>query len=516
MKRILAALILISFILSFTGCSGVKETDEGIDEADTFEIYLAGTESVRQYGFYDYENLTLEGAPVLTGNDVRKYYWDSHIMELNGTFVEKVYGSGSGDYDEYVIDSEGFRSYSKGGSRLLGSSQYMAFVIVVNGEKIISGTFPGSPVMPVEGEMLVLGDIADDRIQLKFNGEGFDIRNKDAVYDYFDGVQKISELPAVDSDSVTDELKAQLEASNERYIELEERYNALLSGLSDVPSNEQRLQALADWQEARLNLYMIETQEGSQFELFCSRLSELDLSEISSLGTATEYYRQMAGADFYVNDRMFNVLEEFYNTVIAGIPYKYSMGDIDDDFIRQARAFGVNISITNGYIEATLQPSYLKANFELFVSEILNEYLLLKDRELSLILDTEMMTAADDENLYLDIEQVADLVYEWKKFSDTYTNAYPFNIKARLKAEEYLAIYIGKRDFATSPVYEQATQILTSEAKASYIRFLGEYRDSAYYSLIADLFIVLEGSGFRRDTDVTNFIESTDFSEYGY
>lgn len=515
MKKILAVLISISIIMAISGCAN-NEISEEETETKTFEIYLAQTESVREYGYYDLDNLILQEKPVLTGTDIRKYYWNSHTIELTGDFIEKLYQMNKDSYIEFNIDSDGFRSYVKGGSRFLGSAQYMAFVVLVNGERVYSGTFPGSPVMPVEGEALILGDISDDRLQIKFNGEGFDIRNQDAVFNYFNDENKISEELVSESDSTIEDLRKQLEDLKNKNSELESIYNDLLSASGNTTSDEKRLQALVSWQKARLNLYTIETQEGDQHRYFCDLLNRLDPSSIASVRVAADYFRQSAGSDYYFNDRLFNVFEEFYNTVIMGIPLNYTMAEINESFISSAKAAGIEVQISNGYIEASPAPSFLRANFELFLSDILNEYLILKDRELAMILESDHVFAADDENLFISVNQVADLVYSWKNFSDSYPNNYPFNIKARLKAEKYLSIYIGKTEFEQSPIYDNETLELKSEVKESYKQFLNEHKNSSYYPLIADLFIILEGSGFILNTDVNNFIENSDFSLYGF
>ncbi|MBN1623691.1 MAG: hypothetical protein JXN10_02425 [Clostridia bacterium] len=516
MKKIPVILILLAMVIGIVGCNIENGPTEINANKGSFEIYLATTESVRQFGYYDYERLAIAETPSLTGEDIRKYYWDSHVIEVNGSFLEKLFSNGSTEYSDYIIDSNGFRSYQKGGSRFLESAQYMAFVVVVDGEKIYSGTFTGSKAMPAEGETIILGDIADDRFQIKFNSDGLDVRNQDAVYEYFDREGKISYEPVQDSSSMIEDLEMQLETSKREYKELEERLNEILENGANGTSDEKELQALVEWQRARLDLYIIETQEGERHKIFCDLLNGLDPSKIESMTIAADYFRQTAGSDFYVNDRMFNVLEEFYDVIIAGIPFNYDMGNINEEFIVKARAAGINVDISNGFIEATLIPSYLRANFELFLSDILNEYLILRDTELSMILDSDHITAADDENLYIEIDQVAQLVYEWKKFSDTYPNSYPYNIKARLKAEEYMGIYIGKVGFAVSPLYDSVSLELFAQAKASYLRFLNEYKDSAYYRLIADLFIILESRGFKLDSDVLNFIENADFKQYGY
>jgi|GEM_PF-2004987 len=517
MKKILIILLTIAMILTIPGCRGEEEQNqEQADAAEGFEIYLATTESVREFGYYDHKNLVAEEVPVLTGKDIRNYYWESHIIELNGSFLEKLSKNANPIYESYTIDQMGFRSYQKGGSKMLDSAQYMAFIIVVNGEQIYSGTFPGSTVMPSDDEKLILGDISDDSLRLFYNGDGFDVRNQDAVYDYMKENNKLSTEPSTVNDSVVDDLEDRIESLERENAALLQKYNELLENGQGNSDDTNRLTAVIEWQKARINLYMRETQEGERHREFSDLLGTLDPTRIESLATAADYFRQTAGADVYENDRLFNVFEEFYDTVIRGIPLNYSMADINNEFMENALRAGVSVDISNGDIRASALPSYLKANFELFLSDILNEYLMIREIELSIINQGGDTIVTDDETLFIGIEQLADLVYIWKNFSDSYPNNYPFNIKARLRAEYYMDIYLGIHEIAVSPIYDSESLELISETKESYIRFLNEYRDSAYYRLIADLFIVLEGSGFKLDSDVLNFLQNIDYGIYGF
>lgn len=517
MKRISAMIFAVILILTITACEKTEEPEEISEPDDGFSIYLATNESVREFGYYDTKNLEPDGEPVLTGEDVRIYYWESHSLELKGSFIQEVYGRNDDSFDEYTIDSNGFRSYEKGGSRILGSGQYMAFIVVSEGEKLYSGTFPGSTVMPSGDEPVVLGDVSDNRIQIQFSGEGFDKRNQDMVYGYFKQVGKITDQAAPGTEDMLADFRKQLDELTNEYDELDSKYNALLENGTESPADEATaVETLVKWQKRRLDLYIIETQEGDVHGEYSDLLHELDLSKPESIPVAADYFWQMAGFDVFSNDRMFNVFEELYDTVIDSIPIYYSMTQIDSDFIDKALSVGIEVSIESGEITAVPLSSYLRANFELYLSDVLNEYLLLRDYEQGMANNGEGIYIFDDERIYVSMDDISDIIYRWKMFSDTYPNSYPYNIKARLRAEELLSIYLGKTQLEQSGVYDNENMELTKEAKDSYIRFIKEYRDSAYYDLISELFIVLEASGFRLDGDVLEYLKNIDFGEYGY
>ena len=121
MRKYILTVILFSLVLSMAACTSEKEP---VLIEDTFEIYLATTESVRNYGYYDTEKLILEAEPVITGGDIRHYYWEQHSIELNGSFLGKLHGTDLRSYDYYESGDDGFRHYTTGGSKFLYSGQY--------------------------------------------------------------------------------------------------------------------------------------------------------------------------------------------------------------------------------------------------------------------------------------------------------------------------------------------------------------------------------------------------------
>ncbi|MFO7612454.1 MAG: hypothetical protein R6W99_08255, partial [Clostridia bacterium] len=404
MKRIITVFISLILLISVTGCVENNEPAQ----ADTFGIFLATTESVREYGYYDVENLILESTPVITGEDVRSYYWAEHIIEISGSFAEKLFNEDQDpSYETFDVGAYGFRQYKKGGSRLLGTGQYMCFVIVVNGEKIYSGTFPGSPMMPAENEDVVLGDISEERLAIAYNGTGFDIRNSDAVYDYFNTLGKIETITGETGDILVLDLQNRLEASTAKYEKLEQENHSLSQRLANVAALISRRDAIIKWQNNRLVIYMEETQEGAAHEEFSRRLSLLDPTDPGSIGIAADYLRQLAVSSKYENDRMFNVFEEYYDAVIEGIPGYNRIEGIDAEFTALCNANGIIISVEGGYISAAAKPSYLRVNFELLLSEILNEYLIIRDYEAGLLRDSGVGAIIGREGLELGMGELA-------------------------------------------------------------------------------------------------------------
>jgi len=508
MKKIILAVLIISLIFVMASCSNEPEQ---VIKPDTFEIYLATTESVREFGYYDTENLKIHGTPVLTGDDIRHYYWEQHIIELNGGFMEKLSGMDKSDYEIFTTDISGFRQYSVGGSKFLDSGQYMAFIIVVNGDKVFSGTFPPAATLPSEDEELILGDISDDMIAINFYGDGFDIRNNDSIYGYFDTKGKLGQMSDEASEELVQELQDRLEVSEKEKNDLQDKYNELAAREPDDPDFRD---AVIEWQKNRLMLYMRETQEGPEHEELSQRFLELDLSKVESVGEAADIFRRTAVASTQKNDRMFNVFEELYNVVLDGVRLYNTIDEIDDDFIMKAAENWIIISIDSGKITAYPMIGMLRENFGVFLSPELNDYLRIVDLESSYSAAEGSVDVVKDGNLLIEIDNVAELVYMWKKYTVDYPYTYPFNFKALDHSEYLMDIYIGRAGLAESPIYDDETLAITEKAKESYEKFLAEYTDSTYYKLIFDYYGLLQENSFIYSQIVEEYVNSVDFSNY--
>lgn len=508
MKRISITIFIIIVIFALVSCKAETAPET---KPDTFEIYLATTESIREFGYYDTENLKLSGVPVLTGDDIRHYYWEQHIIELNGTFMERLAGLDKTEYAEFSTDISGFRQYSMGGSKFLNSGQFMGFIIVVNGEKVYSGTFPSGTTLPSEEELLVLGDISDDMVALVYNGDAFDIRNNDSIYDYFNKAGKLGKMSDEDTDELVQELQNRLEASEKEKNELQVKYDELKAG---EPTDSDLRDATIEWQKNRLLLYMRETQEGPEYEELSDSFLQLDLSKVESISEAADIFRRTAVASTQKNDRMFNVFEELYNVVLDGIPLYYSIDEIDNDFIKKAAENWIIISIDAGKVTAYPMIGMLSENFGVFLSPGLNEYLQILDHERSYAAASGSVEIVKEGKLTIGVGEVSELIYLWKKFTVDYPYSYPFNFKAMDRSEYLMDIYIGRAGLTESPLYDGETLELTEEAKESYEYFLAEYTDSPYYILISDYYGLLQENSFVYAQIVEEYVNSIDYSNY--
>ncbi len=510
MRKHILTVILFSLVLSMAACTSEKEP---VIVEDTFEIYLATTESVRNYGYYDTKKLILNSIPVITGDDIRYYYWEQHNIELNGSFLGKLQDADLSSYNYYESGDDGFRHYATGGSKFLYSGQYMCFIIVINGEKVYSGTFPAGPNLPEEDEMLVMGDISDEKIEIRYNGDEFDIRNNDKVYDYFLNSGKLGKMSSEDSEELVNNLQTRLDESENQYKELMQLYDEMAAGMGAGADSDSR-ESIIKWLNNRIILYTIETQEGETHREFSNSLLELDLSQIDSIGIAADIFRQKAVSSANKNDRMFNVFEELYYVVIEGIPIFNRIDEIDEEFIKSAEDNWITIVTDKGEISAYPTPGKLRENFGIFLSPEINEYLLLIDLERGMMSSAGTTEITSDKKLELSLDDLADLIYIWKKYTKDFPYSYPFIYKAKDRAEFLLDIYLGKTTFNESPVFNQETMIITDEAKESYERFIIDYPDSPFYNLVSDYYNLLKLSAFLYSQEVDEFVNKINYDDY--
>jgi hypothetical protein len=112
MKKILFAILLILITnLILAGCRENKET-----KSNSFEIFPVKNSSAHDAAMTDIDKLVLEDEPIITLKDITKYYWQEQIL---------------------ITNKEGLCEQLRKVTKVSG----MPFVVLVNGERIYSGTF---------------------------------------------------------------------------------------------------------------------------------------------------------------------------------------------------------------------------------------------------------------------------------------------------------------------------------------------------------------------------------------
>jgi len=113
MKKIVLIILSIIILNIFVACNNE------IPIQNSWEIYLVSDGILPQTEKVDINKLTLEETPVLTLNDIQKYYWDEQVfLTKNDLILEQIKA-----HNNHV---------STGG---------LPYVVVVNGERIYMGKF---------------------------------------------------------------------------------------------------------------------------------------------------------------------------------------------------------------------------------------------------------------------------------------------------------------------------------------------------------------------------------------
>ena len=173
------------------------------DQKQSFEIYLVKRSDADTNGYQDGEvrdinHYELAEKPIITDKDIVRYHWNNHEIEFTKEFIEKQYTLNP-DIKAPVAYGNGniYNLYS--GCKLLNTNSRDSFVIVVNGKRIYSGTFPeplSSSFMPA----VWIEDGPDNRIRIRCKTEFGDLGkihafqdprpNKD-IYDLFKKLGKL-------------------------------------------------------------------------------------------------------------------------------------------------------------------------------------------------------------------------------------------------------------------------------------------------------------------------------------
>jgi hypothetical protein len=114
----------------------------------------------------------------------------------------------------------------------------------------------------------------------------------------------------------------------------------------------------------------------------------------------------------------------------------------------------------------------------------------------------------------ISLDEAGELAYLWKGFCADYPYTYPFNFKAVDLSEHYMDIYIGRKSFTESPIYDTETLAINESAKESYEEFIAEYADSPYHPLVSEFYNVLSDSSFVFSQEVDEFINAVDYRNY--
>ncbi len=183
MKRILVIIFLVILSsISFISCSNKKQ----IKNEPKFAIYLVKEEHKsgalsygrNEKGEYIKPELTLEELlideiPLITEKDIKKYHWNTHEVELTKNYFKK-----------HTIKVSYDANSDNAGSKLLGTKEWDAVVIIAKGKRIYCAGFPlslrRSNFLP---EILIRDVESSFFIDKLGNKSSEDVRNNKYIYE---------------------------------------------------------------------------------------------------------------------------------------------------------------------------------------------------------------------------------------------------------------------------------------------------------------------------------------------
>lgn len=500
---------LISILVLTVGCN--KTTVEEIPN-DSFEIYLATLDSVSEFGYFDYENLILEETPVITDNDIRAYYWMNHEIELTSTYIDKINDNPGGNV--LYQENGSFREYEQGGSRLLQAFQYDCFVIVINGKRVYSGTFSYSPIMSYPQETLIIGDISDTSFQFIFTGIGEDPRNTDIVYNYFLDNDKLRINDTNNLEKRIEELERNIATLIDEKVNLIDDKDQLIEQLSKSQDAKVYYDNLSRWLNERVYWYMVEVTPKNtktlKYSAYITSLNQLDFNSISEAAMAySEYINDLP----WDRDRLFNLFETYYYSVMHTAELQLQVSDLTDELLQLAEANGVLLFDSDGVVVALPKPGYLLNGFSIFITKATEQYLHAIDLETTMILDSGNTQLIKNGAITLSLNQLADLIIIWENYCYEYGLKYlnlPYHYKGAERVIRYFNYYSGKTYMLNYPVFTENKQ-LSEPFKISYEYMISTYDETRAGILINEFYTILQDNEFIRDIRVDDFYISPKF-----
>jgi len=500
---IIFVLVTISLI-TLVSCE--KEVNNTEKKEESFEIYLATLESVKEYGIYDYKNLTLQEFPIITDKDIRTYYWQNHEIEITSTYLDKINKVASNN--ALFVDNGTYRQYEKGGSRLLQAVQFDCFVIVVNGKKIYSGTFSYSPVMSYSQEKIIAADVSNTSFKIFYFGQGEDVRNNDDIFDFFNekGKLQISDAKELEKKIM------ELEEVNENILKEKEQLQndnwILTNKYNEVTKDSKYYKSTSNWFERRVKWYAYETLETQSVIEYTEFLISLNQSDIGSIDIAGGQFRESASQSKRDNDRLFNLFETYYYSVIKSLEKEISSQEVTEEVINTGNKNGIIFSIKNDNVVIKPKKNYLLEYYGPYLTEGTNEYLKALDFEINIINANGVSNIIDESSIKVPLDQFVQIIINWENYEYNYGyyNNMPFFYKGREKLASYFDIYIGKVNLSNTIVYDENYKL--SEAfKNSYIDTISKYPNSKTTEMINELYDILRVNQFIKGTTTEQFYQ---------
>jgi len=241
------------------------------------------------------------------------------------------------------------------------------------------------------------------------------------------------------------------------------------------------------------------------FRAYLDKLHKNDLASISH--ASNEFRKNFSAAVPVIKDSAFiefrsfyyDVINNYYETLLNNQELVNKLNDQknEDPQVQQLKIAlnqnGLRLSKTEGGYYIDEKPDYLYNNFNNFVSRDINEFLLIRSKELE-------EGFSEDAKLLISYKSLGDRIITWEKYLNKYP-ASPLSAEAKFSYHLYLNTFITGLD--NSPVANE--DILLPEMKNVYLDYINRNNNSESGKIVEKFYTIISNNNFHLSSAPDDF-----------
>lgn len=245
----------------------------------------------------------------------------------------------------------------------------------------------------------------------------------------------------------------------------------------------------------------------TDFREYLDKLHKNDLTSISQ--ASNEFRKNFSAVTPDIKDSAFIVFRSFYYDLINSyyeiflnnqeLINKLNDHKDDDPQIKQLKLTldqnGLRLSKTEGAFYIDEKPDYLYNNFKNYISHPLNEFLLIRSKELE-------EGFSDDAKLLISFYSLGDRIITWEKYLNKYPSS-PLSAEAKFSYHLYLNTFITGLD--NSPV--AADDILLPEMKNVYSDYIKKNSSQESGRIVEKFYSIISNNNYQLTSALDDFYQ---------
>jgi hypothetical protein len=243
------------------------------------------------------------------------------------------------------------------------------------------------------------------------------------------------------------------------------------------------------------------------FRTYLDKLHKDDLASISH--ASNEFRKNFSAAEPGIRDSAFIDFRSFYYDVINSyyeiflnnkeLVNKLNDNKNEDIQVQQFKITleqnGLRLSKTEGGYYIDEKPDYLYENFKIFVSRAINDFLLIRSKELE-------EGFSEDAKLLISYKSLGERITTWEKYLNKYPSS-PLSAEAKFSYHLYLSTFITGLD--NSPI--TTDDILLPEMKNIYTDFIQKNNNSESGKLVEKFYTIISNNNFHLTSALDDFYQ---------